>query len=212
MKLFGFNISRQSEPSTPPLQRSVSPGLQAWLRGDDADNTGSVLSNAFEQVVWVNRFIPPLHVNTSQKTVLRTDGTATLIDSPATISGGFLSPGNVITIEAFGTFIDPGGSAPHAIFTLKLGSTTIVTTGIDVPACGWHLRASITVRSSGTTGTVVGSIAVLLENPASGSFPITCPTATVNTTTSLTVDLLASIANTTGTEAVTCEQLMIHLE
>ena len=158
-----------------------------------------------------NRFIPPLHVNTSQKTVLCTDGTATLLDSAATISGGFLAPGNIITIEAFGSFIDPAGVAPHATFTLKLGPT-IVTTATDVPACGWHLRASTTVRSAGTTGTVVGSIAVTLDNAAGTPFPITSPAATVNTTTSLAVDLLTSIDNATGAESVVCDQLTIHLE
>jgi hypothetical protein len=161
---------------------------------------------------YTNRFIPPLHVNTSRVTVLCTDGTATLLDSPATISGGFLSPGNTITIEACGSFADPGASIPHAVFTLKLGSVTIVTTASDVTSTGWHLRAAITVRTTGTTGTAVGSIAVIQDNPATGQFPITSATATVNTTTSLAVDLLASIANLTGSEAVVCDQLTIHLE
>jgi hypothetical protein len=162
--------------------------------------------------MYTNRFIPPLHVNTARKTVLCTAGTATLLDSAATISGGSLAPGNTITIEAFGTFADPGGNVPHATLTLKLGSTTIATSDTDVPACGWHLRAAITVRSSGTTGTVVGSVAVIVDNPATIPFPITCPTATVNTTTSLAVDLLASIADVTAAESVICDQLTVHLE
>ncbi len=161
---------------------------------------------------YTNRFIPPLHVNTSQKTALCTASPGTLLDSPVTISGGSLAPGNTITIEAYGTFIDPAGVVPHATLSLKLGSATTVTTGADVPASGWHLRASVTVRSSGTTGTVVGSIAPTIDNPATAPFPITSSTATINTTTSLTVDLLASIDNATGAESVTCDQLTIHLE
>ena len=60
MNLFGFNLSlnrnskienRNSAP--PPCTRSLS----AFLRGDDADQTGTVLSNAYEQVVWVYRAI-----------------------------------------------------------------------------------------------------------------------------------------------------------
>src|SRR5437588_8683412 len=54
MKLFGLNISRAAAP---PAKKSLSPEAAAWLRGDDVDNTGSVLSNAYEQVVWVYRAI-----------------------------------------------------------------------------------------------------------------------------------------------------------
>jgi len=52
----------------------------------------------------------------------------------------------------------------------------------------------------------------MAEPGVTGSFPITCPSATINTTTSLSVDLLASIANATGAESVICDQLTIHLE
>src|SRR5882724_3817855 len=54
MNLLGFNISR-SKPA--PEKKSLSPFAAAWLRGDDTDNTGPVLSNAYEQVVWVYRAI-----------------------------------------------------------------------------------------------------------------------------------------------------------
>src|SRR5262245_12961473 len=61
MKFLGFNVSisraSASAPTTPPLQRSISPGMQAWLRGDDLDHAGSVLTNAFQQVPWVSRAI-----------------------------------------------------------------------------------------------------------------------------------------------------------
>src|SRR2546429_55262 len=52
MKLFGFNISRSDPPT---LRRSFT--LEQWLRGDDLDSAGSVLSNAYQQVVWVYRAI-----------------------------------------------------------------------------------------------------------------------------------------------------------
>ena len=56
MRLFGFNISRTSVPTE---QKSVDPSLQAWLQGDDIP-TGPVLSNAYQQVVWVYRSINAL--------------------------------------------------------------------------------------------------------------------------------------------------------
>src|SRR5262245_4636429 len=65
MKIFGFNISRQSgsdrqsasdpnQNSKVKIQKSLSSAL---LRGDDLDHASSVLSNAYEQVVWVYRAI-----------------------------------------------------------------------------------------------------------------------------------------------------------
>ncbi len=63
MRLFGLNISvSRSNASTlqrsdgAPVQRSIDPSLQAWLRGDDI-HQGPALSNAYEQVVWVYRAI-----------------------------------------------------------------------------------------------------------------------------------------------------------
>ena len=63
MKLFGFNISisrqsgsdRHSSPPTRHSTRSFDPA--AWLRGEDIDTGGSVLTNAYQQVVWVYRAI-----------------------------------------------------------------------------------------------------------------------------------------------------------
>src|SRR6266850_3948717 len=40
--------------------RSLSPGAAAWLQGQDQDTTGPLLSNAYEQVVWVYRAISAL--------------------------------------------------------------------------------------------------------------------------------------------------------
>src|SRR5882724_2711842 len=67
MTFFGFNISRS--PSIPsPLEtghlsvssKSLGPDSDAWLRGDQPSFGGPILSNAFEQVVWVYRAITVL--------------------------------------------------------------------------------------------------------------------------------------------------------
>src|SRR5882724_11117813 len=52
MKLFGLNISRDIAV---PAKRTFTP--EQWLRGEELDNGGSVLSNAYQQVVWVYRAI-----------------------------------------------------------------------------------------------------------------------------------------------------------
>src|ERR1051325_2200105 len=61
MKLFGFNLhlSRNSEP-TSAVQKSFSEEANRWLRGEDLDTGGAVLSNAYQQVVWVYRAINAL--------------------------------------------------------------------------------------------------------------------------------------------------------
>src|SRR6266404_2731117 len=55
MKIFGFSITRPQRSTTPALQRSFTP--EQWLRGEDRDTPGSILSNAYQQVVWVYRAI-----------------------------------------------------------------------------------------------------------------------------------------------------------
>src|SRR2546425_1968172 len=55
MKLFGLNISRDLPA---PVKKSFTP--EQWLRGEDLDNAGSVLSNSYQQVVWVYRAINAL--------------------------------------------------------------------------------------------------------------------------------------------------------
>jgi len=60
MNLFGFNISRVPRKDTRNTQhetRSIDPNLAAWLKGETTDSTGSVLTNAYQQVVWVYRAI-----------------------------------------------------------------------------------------------------------------------------------------------------------
>jgi len=62
MNLFGLTINRTrpAQPAAashlPPQTRGLSPAA-GWLRGEDAAAGGAVLSNAYEQVVWVYRAI-----------------------------------------------------------------------------------------------------------------------------------------------------------
>ena len=58
MKLFGINVSvtRAGAPAETE-KRGLSSGVAAWLGGEDADAGGVVLTNAYQQVVWVYRAI-----------------------------------------------------------------------------------------------------------------------------------------------------------
>jgi HK97 family phage portal protein len=66
MKLFGFNISRnranqsQTNQSHVPVRRELDPASAAWLRGEEPEAVGPILTNAYQQVVWVYRAINAL--------------------------------------------------------------------------------------------------------------------------------------------------------
>src|SRR5207249_1935691 len=53
MKIFGFNINR----NLPAAVQKSSPVIADFLRGNDLDRGGAVLTNAYQQVVWVYRAI-----------------------------------------------------------------------------------------------------------------------------------------------------------
>src|SRR5579862_9088291 len=55
MKFLGFNISRSSSASVTKSAAESDPA--AWLRGEDVPANTTVLSNAYQQVVWVYRAI-----------------------------------------------------------------------------------------------------------------------------------------------------------
>src|SRR5438477_6541479 len=56
MHILGFNITRRSAPAPEP-ETPLSEVSVAWLRGDDVNTSAGVLSNAYEQSVWVYRAI-----------------------------------------------------------------------------------------------------------------------------------------------------------
>src|SRR5438552_3067240 len=56
MNLFGFNISRAPR-SVAAVTKSLGPDTDAWFKGSDLATAGAVLSNAYQQVVWVYRAI-----------------------------------------------------------------------------------------------------------------------------------------------------------
>jgi phage portal protein BeeE len=61
MRFLGFNIniSRRAAPEEIPISQ-LSPAALAWLRGEDPDTQNSILTNAYQQVVWVYRAINAL--------------------------------------------------------------------------------------------------------------------------------------------------------
>jgi len=58
MNILGFNIQISRQSSAPaPVQKSFSPHIDAFLAGDPVPRSRALLSNAYEQVVWVYRAV-----------------------------------------------------------------------------------------------------------------------------------------------------------
>lgn len=154
----------------------------------------------------------PLHVNAGRVIAWSTNGASSLFDGTTTLSAGTLATRTAISLEAFGSSSDPGPNGPDLTFAIKLGSTTLWTQTKTSNAGNWHLRALLTVRAAGASGTVVASAAVIQENNSLDVFPFASSTATIDTTVSQTLSLTASISDFTGAEAVVCEQLVAKIE
>jgi HK97 family phage portal protein len=66
MKILGFNITRDSKEQSAianqqlTVQRALDPAAAAWLRGQEPEAAGPVLTNAYQQVVWVYRAVNAL--------------------------------------------------------------------------------------------------------------------------------------------------------
>jgi hypothetical protein len=154
----------------------------------------------------------PLHVNTGQIVAWSTNGESSLIDTNITIPAGTLRAGNAVVIEAFGEFGDPANNSPNATFQLKLGSMVVLSIAKPATTANWHLQAAITLRSVGLFGVAVGSMAVIQDNLSVAPFFFGSQTATVDTTSPLTVSLTGKMNDMAHTESVTCEQLVVKVE
>ena len=151
-----------------------------------------------------------LHVNAVAVSAWSTNVGTSLLDGTITLAAASLRPRNLIDLEAFGSFIDPGGNGPNVTFTLRLGGTTVVTHTSPIQPGNWHLSALVTVRTAGAVGTVAGAMALAQDNGSGSVFPFATQTAVVDTTAALNFDLLASIQDFTGTERVICEQIFVR--
>jgi len=152
---------------------------------------------------------PLSHANAVAVIAWSTNAATSLLDNTMTIPANTLHSRQAFSIEAFGSFNDPGANSPDVTFTLRLGATTIVTQTRPIQTGSWHLSALVTVRPAGT---VAGTFAILQDNGSSYIFPFATQTAVVDPTLAQNFDLIATIQDFTGAEKVVCEQLVIKLE
>ena len=152
----------------------------------------------------------PLHVNAAAVSAWSTNVGTSLLDAVMTIPAGSLRSRNIFSVEAFGSFSDPGANGPTVTFALRLGGTTVATQTQVIQPGRWHLNALVTVRAAGAVGGVAGAMAIGQDNGTGNIFPFGTQTAVVDTTAALNFDLVASIQNFSGAERVICEQLFVR--
>jgi hypothetical protein len=152
----------------------------------------------------------PLHVNVAAVSAWSTNVATSLFDETINFPAATLHPRNMINLEAFGSFVDPGGNGSSVTFTIRFGGTTILTQTQPIQAGNWHLSALVTVRNAGAVGIVAGAMALEQDNGLASSFPFNTQTAVVDTTLALNFDFIASVQNFTGTERLICEQMFVR--
>src|SRR5947208_1662204 len=99
------------------------------------------------------------------------------------------APTNEVLMCSGGLRVGPANNSPNATFQLKLGSTVLVSVAKSATTANWHLRAAITLRSVGPAAVVIGSFALAQNNLTLEPFFFASQTATVDTTTPLTLTL-----------------------
>jgi len=160
-----------------------------------------------------------LYSQTASKTVSNTTAETSLVQSgrgTVTLPANFLTAGKTIRLTAYGIYSTTG--TPNLRFRVKLGSTFVGTTGNvatanNVSNQAWKVECVITCRSVGVSGTTYtigfamlntsGTNGVVWDMEAVG-------TDTIDTTSPLTLDLLAAWGTANASNTLTCSHIIIE--
>lgn len=163
-----------------------------------------------------SRFARPLFVQTSDKTVVNTTASTSLIGSgegSVTIPARYLQPGRVIRITASGWLSDTGN--PSLEIRTRLSGTTVCSTGANalntsVTAVDWRLEVTITCRQAGSSGQVQGGGYFSHDDGADFGMVELVDTP-INTTVDLVVQLQAQWGTASASNKIVCQQCVIEV-
>ena len=151
----------------------------------------------------------PLLVNASV-----TNATTNLVGASATAPANSLQPEQVYSLEWYFTYLHTAASTPSLIFELLIGGAVLATqTVTPVSVAGTYagrVQTTFTVRTGGTSGTVVGAIIAQLMGTTQatdwgGGIVGTSPTA-VNTTVSNVVKARMRMGSAVAGNTLTISQ------
>lgn len=131
-----------------------------------------------------------------------------------TLQANLLVPGMAIKLKGHGVY-GRAATAETINFRLKFGSTVLVSTGVFTPTASmtnreWVFEATITCRTTGTTGTVfVQGFMDLCQDPAVTLVPhrhemSSTTTVTVDTEATQVLDFTADWTTTAAGDTFTC--------
>ena len=146
--------------------------------------------------------------NTVTETTLTATGVGTL-----TLPANFFVSGKTIRIKASGVVSDTG--TPTNTVNIKLGGTTVATTGAvafsgALSNNAWFIEAEITCRTTGVGGTVFVQGRFDVEPGNFEGMPNTT-TDTVNTTTTLLIDVTFTWGTASASNTITCTNLTVEV-
>jgi len=134
----------------------------------------------------------------------------------AQIAANYLAVGDVIRVRLTG--IASNTATPTLNIILKIGSTEIVSSGAITTASGLSnnvitVEATLTVRSIGASGTVIGMGSLMIDDthyPLFNSSDITT-VVTIDTTAAQTVDVTATWGTASASNTITGQTATIEV-
>lgn len=165
-----------------------------------------------------------IFTQTANATITNTTTETTLLGSGVgtkTLPAGSLVIGKTIRIKACGFYSTDGAAAGNLTFNLKIGGTTVCTTGARTAVNGaanyyWEIEAEITCRTTGGGGTVFAQAKFLHQEDATTYNAFIWPlintaTDTVDTTASNALDLTVTWGTADSDNTITCSNSSIEV-
>jgi hypothetical protein len=196
------------------LRSTAAPGAPVngdlWL--DTAQKTLSYYAAGVAQTVNGVLFTQTQTVtvaNTVTETALTGTGTGTL-----TLPANFFAAGKTIKIRALGYHSSTG--SPNITIRVKLGSTTILTTGAITSGNGsddaWVCDAFFTCRTTGGTGTVIGQgYYEEVHGTGNRGGMVNTATTTIDTTASQAISITVEWGTADAGNTISCTNVLIEV-
>ena len=157
---------------------------------------------------------------TADVTIASTTTETTVIGSgvgTVTLPANFFTVGKTLRIRGLGYFSDTG--TPDITINVKLGSTTLITTG-TVALAGtisnnlWEVDAIITCRTVGSSGTVMAQGKFMYDESVHGGTTlgmVDTSADTIDTTASLAVNVTQTWGTNSASNTFTCTNFIVEV-
>jgi hypothetical protein len=137
------------------------------------------------------------------------------------LPGNYLQRGSIIRIKASGTFSTTGtptlliGAYYGAVAGTALAASGATTTASAAASFPWDYEYEGVVRTTGTTGTIMGNGRLLLATSLTAYSMVPVPataiaTVTLDTTTAKAVTIGAQWGTASASNTITCTKLLLE--